>query len=103
MGKQLGDDLFQRRVFDVLGISPEDAQARFGFLLDAFRYGAPPHAGFAVGLDRMVAIFAGEESIREVIAFPKTQSGADPMTGAPKAIPESSLAELGIRLAAPPT
>ncbi len=71
----------QRRVFDALGISPEDAEARFGFLLDAFRYGAPPHAGFAIGLDRLVAIFAGEESIREVIAFPKTQSGADLMTG----------------------
>ena len=74
----------QRRVFAVLGIDEEEAQARFGFLLGAFRYGAPPHAGFAVGIDRLVAIFAGEDSIREVIAFPKTQSGADPMTGAPK-------------------
>ena len=74
----------QRRVFAVLGIAEEEAQSRFGFLLGAFRYGAPPHAGFAVGIDRLVAILAGEDSIREVIAFPKTQSGADPMTGARK-------------------
>ncbi len=66
----------QQRIFSLLGIEPEDAKQRFGFLLDAFRYGAPPHAGFAVGVDRFVAILAGEENIREVIAFPKTQSGA---------------------------
>ena len=75
----------QQRIFSLLGIGPEEAQARFGFLLDAFRYGAPPHAGFAFGIDRLVAILAGEENIREVIAFPKTQSGADPLTGAPTA------------------
>jgi len=91
----------QRRVFDALGISSEDAEARFGFLLSAFRYGAPPHAGFAIGLDRLVAIFAGEESIREVIAFPKTQSGADPLTGAPKPLADDVLRELGIRTRAP--
>ena len=88
----------QARVFKALGISEEDAQSRFGFLTGAFRYGAPPHAGFAFGIDRLVAILAGEESIREVIAFPKTQSGADPLTGAPKPLTASSLAELGIRI-----
>ena len=87
----------QSRVFAVLGIGEEEAQSRFGFLLGAFRYGAPPHAGFAVGIDRLVAIFAGEDSIREVIAFPKTQSGSDPMTGAPKPLAPGALAELGLR------
>ena len=81
----------QQRIFSLLGISEEEAQSRFGFLLDAFRYGAPPHAGFAFGIDRLTAILAGEDNIREVIAFPKTQSGADPLTGAPTAIdPPSS-------------
>jgi aspartyl-tRNA synthetase len=88
----------QSRVFAVLGITPEEAESRFGFLLGAFRYGAPPHAGFAVGIDRLVAIFAGEDSIREVIAFPKTQSGSDPMTGAPKPLAATALADLGLRL-----
>ena len=83
----------------LLGISDDDAQARFGFLLDAFRYGAPPHAGFAFGIDRLVAILAGEDNIREVIAFPKTQSGADPLTDAPTAIDDAQLAELGLRIA----
>ena len=92
----------RRRSSPRSGISDEEAEARFGFLLGAFRYGAPPHAGFAVGIDRLVAIFAGEENIREVIAFPKTQSGADPMTGAPTPLPAASLAELGIRVAVPP-
>ncbi len=87
----------QRRIFAVLGIGEEEAEARFGFLTGAFRYGAPPHAGFAVGIDRLVAIFAGEESIREVIAFPKTQSGWDPMTDAPKPLAPGLLAELGLR------
>ena len=87
----------QSRVFAVLGIDEEAAQARFGFLLGAFRFGAPPHAGFAVGIDRLVAIFAGEDSIREVIAFPKTQSGSDPMTGAPKPLAPGVLADLGLR------
>jgi aspartyl-tRNA synthetase len=93
----------QEQVFAALGIGPEEAEARFGFLLGAFRYGAPPHAGFAVGLDRLAAILAGEENIREVIAYPKTQSGADPLTGAPTPLPAASLAELGIRVVVPPT
>ena len=84
----------QREVFRALGISDEEAEYRFGFLLGAFRYGAPPHAGFAFGIDRLVAIFAGVENIREVIAFPKTQSGADLMTGAPKVISERQRRDL---------
>jgi aspartyl-tRNA synthetase len=91
----------QKRVLALLGIGPDEAQQRFGFLLDAFRYGAPPHAGFAFGIDRLVALLAGEENIREVIAFPKTQSGADPLTGAPTPIDEAQLGELGIRLLPP--
>jgi len=86
----------QERVFDALGIPPAEAAERFGFLTGAFRYGAPPHGGFAVGVDRLVAILAGEENIREVIAFPKTQSGGDPMTGAPKPLAARALAELGL-------
>ncbi len=91
----------QRRVFKTLGISDEDAESRFGFLLGAFRYGAPPHGGFAVGLDRFVALLAGEDNIREVIAYPKTQSGADLMSGAPKPLTAKVLAELGIRVVSP--
>jgi len=87
----------QQQVFTRLGITPEQARARFGFLLDAFRYGAPPHAGFAIGVDRFTAILAGEENIREVTAFPKTQSGADPLTGAPTPLDSAQLAELGLQ------
>jgi len=88
----------QARVFAALGITAEEAESRFGFLLRAFRFGAPPHGGFAFGIDRLVAILAREENIREVIAFPKTQSGADPLTGAPKRLAPGALAELGIRV-----
>jgi len=93
----------QQRIFSFLGIEPEQAQARFGFLLDAFRHGAPPHAGFAFGIDRLVALLAGEENIREVVAFPKTQSGVDPLTGAPNPIDARQLTELGLRLLPKPT
>jgi aspartyl-tRNA synthetase len=89
----------QSRVFKALGISDEEAESRFGFLLGAFRYGAPPHAGFAFGIDRLTAIFAGEENIREVIAYPKTQSGADLMTGAPKSISERQIRDLHLKIA----
>lgn len=91
----------QRRVFQALGISEEEADRKFGFFLRPFTYGAPPHGGFAFGLDRLVAILAGEENIREVIAFPKTQSGQDPMTGAPNPAEPSQVAELGLRILPP--
>jgi len=87
----------QSRIFALLGIDAERAQAKFGFLLDAFRYGAPPHAGFAVGTDRLAALLAGEENIREVIAYPKTQSGLDPLTNAPTEADVKTLRELGIQ------
>lgn len=91
----------QTRIFELLGIGEAEAQAKFGFLLDAFRYGAPPHAGFAFGLDRLVALLAGEENIREVIAYPKTQSGTDPLTNAPSPIDDRHLEELGLRVLPP--
>ncbi len=89
----------QAKIFNLLGIQDEEAEQKFGFLLDAFKYGAPPHAGFAFGIDRLVALLAGEENIREVIAFPKTQSGSDPLTNAPTPLDVTHLEELGLRLA----
>jgi len=89
----------QQRVFELIGMSPDEAQARFGFLLDALRYGAPPHGGIAMGLDRVAALLAGRENIREVIAFPKATSGGDPLTGAPAPVEPAQLRELGLRLA----
>jgi aspartyl-tRNA synthetase len=93
----------QQRVFNLLGIGPDEAHRRFGFFLTPFRYGAPPHGGFAFGVDRLVAILAGEENIREVIAFPKTQSGTDPMTNAPTPVDDRHLRELGLRVLPPRT
>jgi aspartyl-tRNA synthetase len=91
----------QRRIFETIGVSPEEADARFGFLLDALRYGAPPHGGIALGLDRVVATIAGRDSIRDVIAFPKTASGGDPMTGAPSRVDPGQVSELGLQPAGP--
>ncbi len=89
----------QALIFEALGLSAEEAQRKFGFLMSAFRYGPPPHGGFAAGVDRMVMLGVGESTIREVIAFPKTQSGADPMTGSPTPVAPEQLAEVGLRLA----
>jgi aspartyl-tRNA synthetase len=88
----------QQRVFDALGIGPEEAAERFGFLLEALRYGAPPHGGIAFGIDRIVALLAGRDSIRDVIAFPKAASGVDPLTGAPAPVDDRQLRDLGVRL-----
>ena len=97
---RIHEPALQRRVFNLLGISDEEADKRFGFFLTPFRYGAPPHGGFAFGIDRLVAILAGEENIREVIAFPKTQSGSDPMTNAPTPVDAKQLTDLGVRVLA---
>jgi aspartyl-tRNA synthetase len=88
----------QERIFELIGIDEQEAQARFGFLLDALKYGAPPHGGIAIGIDRIVALIAGRENIREVIAFPKATSGGDPLTGAPAPVDDAQLRELGLRL-----
>jgi aspartyl-tRNA synthetase len=88
----------QQQVFDVIGLTPEEAKSQFGFLLDAFKYGPPPHGGMAFGWDRVVMLLAGAETIRDVIAFPKAASGADPLSGAPAAVDEVQLRELGLSL-----
>ena len=92
----------QRKAFEMLGINKEEAEAKFAFLLDALRFGAPPHGGIALGLDRVVMMMLGTQSIREVIAFPKTQRGICPLTGAPSEVDEKQLAELDLRIIAPP-
>jgi aspartyl-tRNA synthetase len=92
----------QSVVFDLLGISPEEARLKFGFLLDALKFGAPPHGGIAFGLDRLAMLMAGAESIRDVIAFPKTQTAADPLMDAPTEVSEAQLKELHIRVRVPP-
>jgi aspartyl-tRNA synthetase len=88
----------QERIFELIGIGEHEARDRFGFLLDALKYGAPPHGGIAMGIDRIVALIAGRENIREVIAFPKATSGGDPLTGAPAPVDEAQLRELGLRV-----
>ncbi len=88
----------QAKVFEVLGIDSETAERRFGWFLEALRYGTPPHAGFAIGIDRFVSILQNEPNIRQVIPFPKTQTGSDPLTGSPTAVEEAQLLELGIKL-----
>jgi aspartyl-tRNA synthetase len=98
---RIHDPDLQRKVFQNLGIDAEEAEKRFGFFLNPFKYGAPPHGGFAYGIDRLTAILAGEESIREVIAFPKPQSGIDPLTSSPNSADEAHLAELGLALLPP--
>jgi len=99
---RIHDPKLQQRVFDLMGIGEAEAEARFGFFLNPFKFGAPPHGGFAYGLERLGAILAGEENIREVIAFPKPQSGLDPMTNAPSEVDDHQLAELGLRVLPPP-
>jgi aspartyl-tRNA synthetase len=94
---RIHDPQIQRRVFAAMGITEEEADERFGFLLEVLRMGAPPHGGFALGLERFVALLAGEQNIREVVAFPKTASGSEPLTGAPTPIAPEVLAELGIQ------
>ncbi len=91
----------QATVFDLLGITPEEAQQKFGFLLEALKYGTPPHGGIAFGLDRIVMFMAGTDSIRDVIAFPKTQTAADLLTDAPTPVSEEQLKELHIRVKLP--
>ncbi|MEX1047118.1 MAG: aspartate--tRNA ligase [Actinomycetota bacterium] len=93
---RISDPEIQRRVFEVLGLTREEIDEKFGFLLDAFRFGVPPHGGIAPGLDRLVMLLAGKDNLRDVIAFPKTQSGSDPLTGAPAPVDEEQLRELGI-------
>ncbi len=97
---RIHDPEVQAQVFEILGISQEQAQARFGWFMEALRYGTPPHAGFAIGVDRLVAILQNEPNIREVMPFPKTQTGADPLTGAPGRVDEGQLEELGIEVRA---
>jgi aspartyl-tRNA synthetase len=100
---RIHDQSMQAAVFELLGISDEEAEEKFGFLLRALSYGCPPHGGIAFGLDRMVMLMAGADSIRDVIAFPKTQTASCPLTNAPGEVSAEQLKEAGIRLRAPRT
>jgi aspartyl-tRNA synthetase len=95
---RIHDPEIQKQVFEVLGISDQEAESRFGWFIKALRYGTPPHAGFAVGIDRLLAILQGEQSIRDVIPFPKTQTGTDPLTQSPTQVDDFQLIELGVDL-----
>ncbi len=95
---RITDPSIQERVFAAIGIDAAAAQRKFGFLLEAFEYGVPPHGGFAAGIERLVMEGLGEENIRDVIAFPKNQQAQEPMTGAPAPVEEEQLAELGLQL-----
>jgi aspartyl-tRNA synthetase len=99
---RIHDQQLQSQLFDLLGFTKEEAQAQFGFLMDAFQYGAPPHGGIAFGLDRLVAILGGEETIRDFIAFPKNNAGRDVMIDAPAPLNDEQLNELYLKSTAPP-
>jgi len=95
---RIHDDRLQQRMFEILGFTKEEAENQFGFLMNAFKYGAPPHGGVAFGFDRWVSIFNGTDSIRDVIAFPKNNSGRDVMNDCPSAVSQAQFDELGIML-----
>ena len=95
---RITDPELQSTIFRLLGLSKEEAQTKFGYLLDAFRYGAPPHGGFAIGLDRIVMQMLGAPSLRDVVAYPKVQNASELMTSCPAEVPEKALKELGIKI-----
>ena len=93
---RITDPELQEKMFEALGFTPEQAQEKFGFLTDAFKYGAPPHGGFGIGIDRLVMLMRKAESLRDVVAFPKVKDASEPMTNAPQPVDDKQLAELGI-------